>query len=116
MFDWLRKRSWKSSPTTTRLLPAYFKIGEYEKGIADCNKALDLRPDHANTYNNRGHCRAALGDAHGASADFQTALHLAQATCAKRLKELWAGWKHSLEICQNSLEMPIASTENLLES
>ena len=44
MFDWLRKRSWKSSPTTTRLLPAYFKIGEYEKGIADCNKALDLGP------------------------------------------------------------------------
>jgi Tfp pilus assembly protein PilF len=47
-------------------------------GYEDCSVfALDLRPNHANTYNNRGHCLAALGDAQGASVDFQTALHLA---------------------------------------
>jgi hypothetical protein len=32
----------------------HYKLGRYEEGVADCNRALALRPDHANTCNNRG--------------------------------------------------------------
>lgn len=57
----------------------YYKSGRYKEGVTDCNRALELKPGYANTanaYNNRGLCRAALGDREGARADFQRALEI----------------------------------------
>jgi Flp pilus assembly protein TadD len=61
MFDWLRRLFVRSFP----------------RGIADCDRAIALRPDHADTYSNRGLCRAAHCDKEGARADFLQALELA---------------------------------------
>ena len=53
---------------------AYYKLGEYEKGIADCERSITLRPNHSTTYINRGHCFAGLGNAERAANDFRFAL------------------------------------------
>ena len=53
---------------------AYCKLGEYEKGIADCEQSIALRPNHSTTYINRGLCFAGLGNTERAANDFRFAL------------------------------------------
>jgi tetratricopeptide (TPR) repeat protein len=52
---------------------AYYKLGEYEKGIADCERAIALLPNQSTHYINRGHCFAGLGNLERAANDFRFA-------------------------------------------
>jgi regulator of sirC expression with transglutaminase-like and TPR domain len=64
--------------------------------VADCNRALELKPDAPNAYNNRGLCRAALGDKEGARADFMRALEIEPRPPADVIKESLTGL-HNLD-------------------
>jgi tetratricopeptide (TPR) repeat protein len=44
--------------------------------IADYNKSIEINPNLAQAYNNRGIARSALGDKEGAIEDFQKAVNL----------------------------------------
>jgi tetratricopeptide (TPR) repeat protein len=69
---------------TSRCLARYLK-GEFEVAIADCNRAIDIRPALAAAYLNRGSARYGKGDRQGALADWNRTLeidpHLAGAYC-----------------------------------
>lgn len=52
-------------------------IGNYQKAIADCNQALQLKPNFANAYINRGDALAQQGDDQQASKDYDQAVRLA---------------------------------------
>ena len=54
------------SPTT--------KKGDYDRAIADYNKALELDPKDATAYNNRGYAYRQKGDYDKAIADYDKAL------------------------------------------
>ncbi len=49
---------------------------EYEKTIDDCTQAIELNPDHAHAYYNRGVARKQRGDKQGAISDFEQAARL----------------------------------------
>ena len=51
-------------------------LGKYEKAIADFDRALDLHPQNADFYSNRGLAKSSLGHYEEAIADFDTALDL----------------------------------------
>ena len=48
----------------------------YDRAIADCNRAIELAPDSAVAYNNRGVVWAAKWELENAIADFETAIRL----------------------------------------
>ncbi|HEY85645.1 MAG TPA: tetratricopeptide repeat protein [Chloroflexi bacterium] len=52
-------------------------IGDLEQAIADYNKAIDLNPDYAAAYSNRGVAYYYSGDLEQAIADFERYLELA---------------------------------------
>ena len=56
------------SPTT--------KKGDYDRAIADYNKALELDPKDATAYNNRGFTYDNKGDYDKAIADYDAAIRL----------------------------------------
>lgn len=55
---------------------AYFTDGDYEKALEAYNRALDLRPDHADTLTNRGAALASLGRNEDALAEFNRSLEI----------------------------------------
>ena len=54
----------------------YVKNGIGEKGLSVLNKAIDLRPDYVEAYNNRGVAKNLLGKHKDALADYDTAIRL----------------------------------------
>jgi len=55
---------------------AYDDIQEYEKAIAEYNKAIELNPNYASAYYNRGCANAEMGQYSEAIADYDRALEL----------------------------------------
>jgi lipoprotein NlpI len=55
---------------------AYYEEGEYEKAIADYNKAAELDPNHADAYYSRGCAYAEEGEYEKAIADYNKAIEL----------------------------------------
>ena len=53
---------------------AYLNLSKYDLAAADFQRAIDLDPDLAAAYYNRGLARAMLGDSQGAMADMDVAL------------------------------------------
>ncbi len=55
---------------------AYEDLGESDKQIADCSKAIELLPTYAHAYVNRGNAYADKGDHARALADYSKAIEL----------------------------------------
>src|SRR3989344_5784415 len=55
---------------------AYFKLRDIEKSIASFDKAIELDPNDAQAYNNRGFAKNKLGQYEQAIADFDKAIEL----------------------------------------
>jgi len=51
-------------------------VQHMEKAVADYTSAIELDPQYAKAYNNRGNARASLGDEERALQDYDTALEL----------------------------------------
>ncbi len=49
-----------------RRASVYWQMGQYEKSIADCEKAIALNPNHYGAWQGIGVCRVQLGDFAGA--------------------------------------------------
>jgi serine/threonine protein kinase/tetratricopeptide (TPR) repeat protein len=56
---------------------AYFKLGQYDKAVADCSRAVELDPKHEHAWYNRGVAYASLGQYDRAADDYETFLKLA---------------------------------------
>ncbi|ABM79600.1 tetratricopeptide repeat-containing S1 family peptidase [Prochlorococcus marinus] len=52
------------------------KLKDYQGAIADYSKALEINPEDANTFNNRGNAKHGLGDYQGAISDYTKAIEL----------------------------------------
>jgi len=50
--------------------------GDYQGAIADYNQAINIKPDYALAYNNRGNAKSDLGDYQGAIADYNQAINI----------------------------------------
>jgi tetratricopeptide (TPR) repeat protein len=50
--------------------------GDKQGAIADYNQAINIKPDYALAYNNRGNAKYDLGDKQGAIADYNQAAQL----------------------------------------
>lgn len=55
----------------------YGALGQYERAIADCDRAIALAPDNATAYSNRGNNYGALGQHEQAITDHDRAITLA---------------------------------------
>jgi tetratricopeptide (TPR) repeat protein len=51
-------------------------MGEYEKALADLDRAIEMEPPKPDHYENRGHCYRALGRAEEAEKEFKKAEEL----------------------------------------
>ena len=51
-------------------------MGDYEGAIADYDRAIEINPQHANAYNNRGIAKNKMGDYEGAIADYDRAIEI----------------------------------------
>jgi tetratricopeptide (TPR) repeat protein len=54
----------------------YFKAGELEKALSECENAIQLKPDLATAYNWRGEIFDEMGESKKAITDYQTAVRL----------------------------------------
>ncbi|MDM8529945.1 tetratricopeptide repeat protein [Anaerolineales bacterium HSG25] len=54
----------------------YFKLGQYQQGIEDYNKAIEIQPDNVRAYNYRGQNYNNLGQYQQAIADFDKAIKM----------------------------------------
>jgi tetratricopeptide (TPR) repeat protein len=55
---------------------AYSAMGEHDRAITDCNRAIELKPDYAEAHNNRGIAYFAKGKRDRAIADCSRAIEL----------------------------------------
>jgi tetratricopeptide (TPR) repeat protein len=55
---------------------AYFSKNEYSRAIADYDRAIELEPEVAKAYFNRGSLYQAIGEKEKASIDFRKVLEL----------------------------------------
>ena len=68
---------------------AYSDLGQYERAIQDYNKAIQLNPNYAEAYNNRGWAYYCLKQYGKALKDFEKALELnPNFTLAKNNREV----------------------------
>jgi tetratricopeptide (TPR) repeat protein len=89
---------------------SYYETGQYPEALADFNRALELRPDHPNTLNNRGSALARLGRYDEALADYSRALELRPNhpdTLNNRGSALWnlGRYDEALADCNRALEL-----------
>ena len=63
------------APTTIAAMRSKRK-GDLDGAIADYTKAIELKPDDAGAYNNRGNAKQTKGDLDGAIADYTKAIEL----------------------------------------
>ena len=54
----------------------FSEAGKYENAITSYNEAIQLNPDYADAYNNRGHAKWMLGNHEGAVADCDVSIQL----------------------------------------
>lgn len=52
----------------------YFQVAEYEKAIADFDKAIGMKSDYAYAYNDRGSAKKMNNDLSGAAKDYERAI------------------------------------------
>ena len=52
------------------------KLGQYESALADCNKSIQLNPNDAWLYTNRGFAKIKLGQTESALTDCEEAVRL----------------------------------------
>ena len=76
-----------------RRASVYWQIGQYDKSIADCQRALTLNPNHYGAWQGLGVCRVQLGDVTEACRCLRSALRIApydDATrrCLQKCEEL----------------------------
>lgn len=64
------------------------ELGQYESAIADYNMAIQLSPDYAIAYYNRGNAKINLGRTSEVVQHFQTALELAEQVGNEGLKAI----------------------------
>ena len=55
---------------------AYIAMGEFEKAVKDCGKAIELQPEFANAYVNRATAFNAKGETNKAVADLTKAIQI----------------------------------------
>ena len=60
---------------------------DYKGAIANFTKAIELKPDYASVYSNRGISKKNLGDLNGAYADWRKAASLGDSNSAKWVRE-----------------------------
>jgi tetratricopeptide (TPR) repeat protein len=64
---------------------AYAEKGEYDRAIADFDKAIKLKPKDAKAYSNRGNAYREKGDKERAIADYDKAIKLNPRHCQSKL-------------------------------
>ncbi|MCX8036297.1 MAG: tetratricopeptide repeat protein [Candidatus Sumerlaeia bacterium] len=70
-------RKWPNNPNVyLGRACAYEDLGDSDRQIADCNKAIELLPTYAHAYVNRGNAYADKGDYARALADYSKALEI----------------------------------------
>jgi tetratricopeptide (TPR) repeat protein len=79
-----------------RRASVYWQMGEYEKSIADCEKALALNPNHYGAWQGIGVCRVQLGDIAEACRCLRAALKISPFDETTR---------HCLEKCEELLRV-----------
>ena len=83
----LMMAAWKLAPALAashvNLGAVYLESKNYSAAIPPLRKAIEINPDYAAAYNNRGIARNAVGDATGSKSDYARALDLANGELAK---------------------------------
>ena len=54
----------------------YYKLGQYQKSLADCQRAIELNPHHFGAFHGMGLCNVALESYREAIAAFRQALEI----------------------------------------
>ena len=66
---------------------AYAEQGQYQKAIADCNKAILINPQNSYAYNNRGLAYQRTGDLFRGKRDYAKACEMGLKTACRNLEE-----------------------------
>ena len=66
-------------PIITGVLP--ITLGNYRQAIEDLNRAIEIKPDYAEAYNNRGIAYKGLGNYNQAIKDFDRAIEIKPNSC-----------------------------------
>ncbi len=90
-----------------RRAAVYWRLGQYEKSRADCERALGLNPNHYGAWQGLGVCQIQLGEVNEACRSLRTALKLlphdeptreALQRCEALLRQAPAGQPKGLEM------------------
>ena len=69
-----------------------YRLRDYQGAIADYNKAIEINPQDANAYKNRGNSMELVGDLKGACADLKRAVSLGHEDTSKYLQSEVGSW------------------------
>ena len=76
ILDQLLQKYPKYAEGWNRRASVYWQMGDYEKSIADCERALRLNPNHYGAWQGMGVCRLEMGDVAEACRSLRTALKI----------------------------------------
>ena len=71
---------------------AKYNAGDYYGAISNYSTAIEIKPDHANAYNNRANAKYNLGNRKGACNDFKKASYLGSTKSKEYLNSYRAAW------------------------